>query len=166
MSKESESTDATSAAPADSAAPIDTETDDLIVGTPETAADLVLEQVHDAAVGTQDSTLNNALDASEGIKSEGKESVDQVLKCSECERVESANRGDQLRVCVGCKVAVHTKCYVNVLPLTDEMENIVAEKKDKEMETSEWKFRSSVVKFISIPAAVRRVRFVRELRLR
>ncbi|KAF1773795.1 Zinc finger, RING/FYVE/PHD-type [Phytophthora cactorum] len=49
------------------------------------------------------------------------------------EDVEPEKSGDKLRVCVGCKLAVHEKCYADALPLaveTEEKENAVQQSRE------------------------------------
>ncbi|KAG2955652.1 hypothetical protein PC119_g838 [Phytophthora cactorum] len=151
MTKDMEAADASSAAPAKSAAPPDAGNDGQDTGMSNSAADVVMEDVepeksgcdHDAAVGAQDATTKDTPDASGDTNMEKKDSGDQILRCSECDLVKSATRRDKLRVCVGCKLAVHEKCYADALPLaveTEEKENCSAtEQRVAETESLGWK---------------------------
>ncbi|RMX65163.1 hypothetical protein KXD40_003083 [Peronospora effusa] len=65
--------------------------------------------------------------------------VDQNLRCSECDLMDSTTRGYQLRVCAGCELAVHEKCYA-IAPLTteEEVQSSGIEKENEDMKSSEW----------------------------
>uniref|UniRef100_M4B4L1 Zinc finger PHD-type domain-containing protein n=1 Tax=Hyaloperonospora arabidopsidis (strain Emoy2) TaxID=559515 RepID=M4B4L1_HYAAE len=45
--------------------------------------------------------------------------VDQQLRCTECDLIESNIPGAQLLVCMSCKLAVHESCYVDALHVTE-----------------------------------------------
>uniref|UniRef100_A0AAV1TM57 Zinc finger PHD-type domain-containing protein n=1 Tax=Peronospora matthiolae TaxID=2874970 RepID=A0AAV1TM57_9STRA len=44
--------------------------------------------------------------------------VDQQLRCTECDLIESNAPGDQLHICMSCKLAVHERCYADALHVT------------------------------------------------
>ncbi|GMF33108.1 unnamed protein product [Phytophthora fragariaefolia] len=90
----------------------------------------------DAAVGAQEPAPADAPGTSEDVEMEEKEAAEQVMRCSECELIESFKKGDALRVCVGCKLAVHDKCYADALPAPEGAEKV---EEDKEMESAHWK---------------------------
>ncbi|KAG7393254.1 hypothetical protein PHYPSEUDO_011259 [Phytophthora pseudosyringae] len=151
MPKETESADASRAAPGKPAAPPDTGGDGQNADTSNATRDVVMEDAEPeksgrdqvAAVGAQDSTLSTALHPSEDSQMGEKDSVDHSARCSECELAQSATRGDNLRVCAGCKLAVHEKCYADALPLAAETEEteqeaIAMRSGDEETESSGW----------------------------
>ncbi|OWZ24817.1 Zinc ion binding protein [Phytophthora megakarya] len=136
MSKESEAIDASSVAPAESATPIDTKDDALDIGAPNAAVAVAEENVEpEKSTKDQDSTPTSASHASIDTEIEGKQASDHNTKCSECDLVESSTKGDRLCVCIGCKIGVHRKCLVEMMPLTEDE----ALQKDEELKDSEWK---------------------------
>ncbi|ETK85405.1 hypothetical protein L915_09761 [Phytophthora nicotianae] len=151
MPKGTEVADASSAAPGKSAALPDGRKDGQNVVSSNDAADTVMEDVdpkksghdQDAAVGAQDSVHKDTPGTSEDTITEEKDNSDQIARCSECSLAKNAVRRDKLRVCVGCKLAVHENCYADALPLTVETEEkegvSAAEQLVEERESSGWK---------------------------
>ncbi|KAJ8522514.1 hypothetical protein ON010_g17689 [Phytophthora cinnamomi] len=70
---------------------------------------------------------------------EEKESAEQSRTCSECDLIESTTRGDTLRVCAGCQLAVHDKCYADALPAPEAAEKSETQQEDESMEGADWK---------------------------
>ncbi|KAH7484474.1 Serine incorporator 3 [Phytophthora ramorum] len=146
--KETEAADTSSAAPMDATPQIDDANDAQDVDASNVASDVAMETVEldksgrdsDAAVGALDASEKELPDASNDVTMEQKPAAEQTLKCCECDRVENASRGDELRVCAGCKIVVHETCYVDTLPAaekTEEGENS-GEEEDEGMESSDW----------------------------
>ncbi|CAH0520887.1 unnamed protein product [Peronospora belbahrii] len=84
--------------------------------------------------------VSNALDLA---TIEENESVAQKFRCSECNVMAHVNDdNDPLLVCIGCELAIHRKCYMNVLPSVgneqDEKRNHGMEKENEVTESSEW----------------------------
>ncbi|KAE9361252.1 hypothetical protein PF008_g1206 [Phytophthora fragariae] len=115
--------------------------------TPATATDVVMESTEgeesgsdrDASVGAQDPAPSEAPEASEDVEMDEKEGAEQILRCFECDLIESSTRGDTLRVCAGCKLAVHDKCYADALPAPETAEERETEQEDEPMEDAGWK---------------------------
>ncbi|KAK1945769.1 hypothetical protein P3T76_002817 [Phytophthora citrophthora] len=151
MPKETEATDASIPALKRPAAPTKTEKDAHTIDASNDAPDVVMEDVdpensggeQDAASGAQDVDAIDAVNAPKIDKNENRDIEEQSIKCSECQLAKSATRGDTLRVCVGCKLVVHEKCYASALPLTAETketaEVAVEEKVEKGSSSSDWK---------------------------
>jgi hypothetical protein len=144
--KESVAADASSDAPVKQAAPPDAAEDAQSVDPSHEAADVVMECAEhekqapdaDAAVGTKGETQTSMKGGSEDTTIEGKEHVDQQSSCSECHREKSAVRGDKLRVCGGCRLAVHGDCYTDALPAVDGEEKEEREQAMDADEDADW----------------------------
>ncbi|GMF14024.1 unnamed protein product [Phytophthora lilii] len=149
--KEMQAADASSAAPTESPAPSAAVEDAPVAPTADAASRSAAEAAEpelaardeDAAVGAQDAEETDAAKAPAASQMEEKESAEQTPRCSECNLVESATRGDVLRVCAGCKFAVHDRCYADALPAPEEPEEgekaAEAEREDETMDGSYWK---------------------------
>ncbi|CAH0488120.1 unnamed protein product [Peronospora farinosa] len=65
--------------------------------------------------------------------------VNQNLRYSECDLMDRTTHGYQVRVCEGCELAVHEKCYA-IAPLTteEEVQSSEIEQQNEDMKSSEW----------------------------